>query len=172
MTAPCFVDADILVYARDPRDPLKQQRAAEWLDWLWQQRAGRTSMQVLTEFYAAVTTRLEPPVPADVAWHEVSRYFAWGPQPVDDVLLWRARELAQREGLAWWDSMVVAAAQIQDCSILASENLRDGAVFGTVTVRNPFTSVLEEPAARYVLVLPDYAKSRQAHRRAATGRGR
>ena len=33
MTAPCFVDADILVYARDPRDPLKQQRAAEWLDW-------------------------------------------------------------------------------------------------------------------------------------------
>jgi hypothetical protein len=27
MTGPCFVDADVLVYARDPRDPAKQRRA-------------------------------------------------------------------------------------------------------------------------------------------------
>ena len=91
------------------------------------------------------------------------------------MLLWRAREVERRHPLSWWDSMVVAAAQIQDCSILASENLRDGAVFGAVTVRNPFTSVLEEPAAAQyspgdALVLPDYVKARQAHRRGATGR--
>ena len=44
MTVRCFVDASVLVYARDTRDPLKQARAAEWLERLWQQRAGRTSI--------------------------------------------------------------------------------------------------------------------------------
>jgi predicted nucleic acid-binding protein len=151
MTAPCFVDANVFVYTRDPRDPVKQARAAEWVDWLWQQRAGRTSCHVLTEFYTVVTRKLKARTREDVAWDEVTRYFAWAPQVTDEALLRRAREIEARYGLSWWDSMVVAAAQLQDCAVLASEDLQDGAKFGSVTVRNPFTSVLEEPAADYAV---------------------
>ena len=104
MTAPCFVDANIFVYARDPRDPLKQRRAAEWIDWLWQQRAGRTSVQVLSEFYTVVTRKLAPRVTEVMAWDAVTRYFAWAPLAADEALLRRAREIEARYRLSWWDS--------------------------------------------------------------------
>lgn len=60
--------------------------------------------------------------------------------------------------------MVVAAAQIQDCALLLTEDLQDGAVYGGVTVRSPFTLDVREP-------LPAYAVApavRPRHR----GRGR
>ena len=165
MTAPCFVDASVLVCARDPRDPLKLQRAAEWIDWLWQQRAGRTSMQVLAEFYTVATRQLK--LDEDLAWDEVKRYLAWTPLPTDEALLRGAREVERRYKLAWWDSMAVAAAQLQDCAILASDELPDGTTFGAVTVRNPFTSVLEEPAAHYLVRATSLHRPRGRPRRLA-----
>jgi predicted nucleic acid-binding protein len=165
MTAPCFVDASVLVYARDPRDPLKQQRAAEWIDWLWQQRAGRTSMQVLSEFYAVVTRQLK--LDEDLAWDEMKRYLAWTPLPTDEALLRGAREVERRYKLGWWDSMAVAAAQLQDCAILASEDLEDGMSFGVLKVRNPFTSVLEEPPAAYLVQAEPLHRPRGRPRRVA-----
>ena len=149
MTAPCFVDANVFVYTRDPRDGAKQARATEWIAQLWRERSGRTSMQVLSEYYAVATRKLESRVAPGVAWEDVSSYFVWAPHPVDEALLRRAREVEQRWRLSWWDSMVVAAAQLQDCALLISEDLQDGAVFGGVAVRSPFTLDIREPAAAY-----------------------
>jgi predicted nucleic acid-binding protein len=151
MTVRCFVDASLLLQARDARDPLKQARAVEWLDRLWQQRSGRTSVQVLAEFYVMATQKLSPRVAEDLAWDELTRYLAWTPQETNEGLLRRAREIERRYHLAWWDSAVVAAALMQDCLILLSEELPDGAVFGALAVRNPYGSVLEEPAAEYAV---------------------
>ena len=167
MTAPCFVDASLFLYARDSRDPVKQTRAAEWIDWLWQQRAGRTSMQVLAEFYAAATRQLG--LDHDLAWDEIKRYLAWTPLPTDEALLRGAREIERRYKLTWWDSMVVAAAQLQDCAVLASEDLPDGRAFGAVTVRNPFTSALEEPVAQYLVKVAPLHRARGRPRRLAAG---
>jgi len=110
MTVRCFVDASVLLHARDARDPLKQSRAAEWLERLWQQRSGRTSVQALSEFYFTATRKLTPRVPEDLAWDEVVRYLAWAPQATDEALLRRAREIERRYHLAWWDCTEVAAA--------------------------------------------------------------
>jgi hypothetical protein len=46
--------------------------------------------------------------------------------------------------------MVVGAAQLQDCAILLTEDLQDGAVFGGVTARSPFTLAAGGSAAAYV----------------------
>ena len=35
MTAPVFVDTNVFVYARDAGEPIKQPRAAAWLEHLW-----------------------------------------------------------------------------------------------------------------------------------------
>jgi len=149
MTGPCFVDANVLLYSRDPRDPAKQARANAWLELLWREGRGRTSMQVLSEFYYNATRKLSPAVSPEDAWTRVRIYFAWSPLPIDEALLRRAREVEQRWKLSWWDSMVVAAAQLQECGVLLTEDLQDGAVFGTVTVRSPFTLDVREPAAQY-----------------------
>jgi len=144
-----FVDANVLVYARDLRDPQKRQRAAQWLESLWAERRGRTSCQVLSEFYAVATRKLH--VPADQAWDEAARYFAWSPQVIDAALLRRAREIERRYQTSWWDSMIVAAAQVQDCVILLTEDLQEGMTFGTLAVRSPFSSVVEQPPADYAV---------------------
>jgi predicted nucleic acid-binding protein len=149
MTVRCFVDASVFLQARDGRDQLKQARATEWLDRLWQQRSGRTSVQVLAEFYVMATRALSTPVPEDLAWDDVNRYLTWLPQDTNEALLRRAREIERRHHLGWWDSAVVAAALLQNCLILLTDELPDGAVFGALAVRNPYSSVLEEPAGEY-----------------------
>lgn len=76
-------------------------------------------------------------------------YLAWHPREIDEEVFLRARDIEQRFQLSWWDSLVVAAAQLQDCNILLTEDLRDGVMLGTVTVRSPFTLTIGEPAASY-----------------------
>jgi len=51
MTAPAFVDTNVLLYARDASEPAKQRLAAWWLEHLWRSRFGRTSTRVLSEYY-------------------------------------------------------------------------------------------------------------------------
>ena len=147
-----FVDANVLLYSQDPTEPLKKARAEEWLETLWQRRTGRTSVQVLSEFYVVATRRLKPRMATEVAWEEAARYFAWSPRGIDEPLLGRAREIERRYQISWWDSMIVAAAQLQDCAILLTEDLQDGMTFGTLAVRSPFSSVIEEPPAGYAAV--------------------
>jgi len=149
MTAPIFVDTNIFITARDPNDAAKQARAAEWIANFWRDRAGRTSVQVLSEYYYNVTHKLTPGIASADAWDDVQALFEWRPHPIDGALLERARDIEQRWRLNWWDSMIVAAAQMQGCAILLTEDLQDGAVFGGVTVRNPFTLNVNEPAATY-----------------------
>jgi len=154
MTVRCFVDTNVLVYARDSREPVKQAHAAEWIELLWREAAGRTSSQVLSEYYSVVTRRLIPRVSPDEAWDDTRMLFAWDPQPIDPTLLIRAREIEQRWRLSWWDSMVVAAAQLQGCALLLTEDLQDGAQYGGVTVHCPFTHDVREPMPAYAVAPP------------------
>jgi predicted nucleic acid-binding protein len=151
MAALTFVDTNVFVYVRDPRDPEKQARAENWLASLWRDRSGRTSMQVLSEYYYNVTHKLIPRVAPEEAWDDTVTLLKWNPHAVDAALLTRAREIEQRWRLSWWDSMVVAAAQVQGCALLLTEDLQDGAVYGGVTVRSPFTLDVREPAPAYTV---------------------
>lgn len=57
MTAPIFVDTNVLIYALDQADRNKQQAARAWRTELWKSRRGRVSFQVLQEFYVKVTQK-------------------------------------------------------------------------------------------------------------------
>jgi len=149
MSAPVFVDTNVFVYARDASEPDKQALAAQWIRELWTTQTGRTSVQVLSEYYATVTRKLNPGLEPDDAWDDVKALFAWDPQEVDRTVLVRGRDIATRFGLSWWDALIVAAAQLQNCALLLSEDLQDGWECGTVTVRNPFVGGIAEARARY-----------------------
>ncbi len=150
MIAPVFVDSNVFVYARDTRDAVKQTRAAEWLSYLWRERAGRISTQVLSEYYVTVTRKLDPGLPPEEAWDDVQALLTWRPHPIDAAVLSRGREVELRYRLSWWDSLIVAAAQLQGCAVLLSEDMQDGAIYGDVTVRRPFPLAAHEERAMYV----------------------
>ncbi|MEW6688585.1 MAG: PIN domain-containing protein [Pseudomonadota bacterium] len=133
----------------DERDPAKQARAAAWHERLWREDLGRTSVQVVSELYVNLKRMAGARMSEEDAWRHASRYLAWEPLPIDRDVLRFAREIERRYRISWWDSLIVVAAQLQDCAILLTEDLQDGMVFEGVTVRSPFTLAMEQPAARY-----------------------
>jgi predicted nucleic acid-binding protein len=157
MTEIVFVDTNILVYARDIRYPRQQSVASEWLRGLWHGRSGRTSLQVLSEYYITVTRKQKPGLSSDEAWDDVLAFLTWDPQPVDADVMVRAREIERRYRMSWWDAAIVAAAQIQSCTVLLSEDLPHGMAFGALTVRNPFESALSDADAPYAPAAPPTA---------------
>ena len=144
-----FADANFLLYVLDERDPAKQARAAAWHERLWREDLGRTSTQVISELYVNLKRMAGTRMSQEEAWAHASQYLAWEPLPIDRVALRLAREIERRYRISWWDSMIVAAAQLQDCEVLLTEDLHDGAAFGTLVVRSPFTLAVEQPAAPY-----------------------
>lgn len=149
MTALVFVDTNLLVYARDMRDATKRATALEWIRLLWSQERGRTSVQVLNEYYDVITRKF-PAVRAEDVWEDVRYYLSgWNPQPLDAEVLDLAHDVESRYRLNWWDCLIVAAAQAQNCLLLLSEDLQDGADYGGVVVRSPFTLRIAEESAAY-----------------------
>jgi predicted nucleic acid-binding protein len=149
MTAACFVDANVLVYSQDRSEPFKQEIARTLLQTLWREQTGRTGIQVLNEFFVVVTRKVSAVVRPEDAWQVVEELFAWEPQPVDAALLYRARTLELRYQLSWWDCLIAAAAQLQGCSLLYTEDLQHGAVYDGVRVCNPFVAEVQEAPTTY-----------------------
>jgi predicted nucleic acid-binding protein len=146
MTAACFVDANVFVYACDAASPLKQQVSLALLGRLWREQAGRTSVQALNEFYTVVTRKLPQPLQADKAWQEVEELLQWNPQPVDSALLQSAHQIETRYPISGWDALILAAAKAQHCGTLYSEDFQHGAVIDGVRISNPFVAQIQEPA--------------------------
>ena len=154
MTAAVFVDSNVFVYTWQANEPVKQPLCQQWLERLWRDRLGRTSVQVIGETYVTLTRKIDPALAAAEGWEYVSKLFAWNPLPVDMAVASRARDIEQRYRLSWWDSTIVSAAQLQNCGMLLSEDLQDGAVFGSIVVRNPFTLGVSDALASYAPI-PD-----------------
>jgi predicted nucleic acid-binding protein len=151
MTARIFVDTNVFVYAKQAGETARQPLAARWLERLWEDQNGRTSVQVLNEYYTTMTRKIKPALAPAEAWDDVKSLIAWNPQSMDLELLHRGREIEQRYRLSWWDSLIVAAAQLQSCVLLLTEDLQDRSVFGGVTVRNPFAFGVSEDLTRYAV---------------------
>ena len=159
-----FVDTNILVYARDDRYPQKRHLAAELLDRLWQERNGRTSIQVLNECYTTLVRKLKPAIEPDDAWEDVLLLMAWNPQPIDQGIVIAAREIERCYHTSWWDAIIVAAAQAQRCNVLLSEDFQDGMVFGQLKVVNPFVPRIQESPSDYRATILPHARHRRRGR--------
>jgi predicted nucleic acid-binding protein len=149
MTGPCFVDANVFIYSVDSTEPLKQEVARELLDRLWRQQCACTSIQAINEFYAVVTRKLRHVIAQEEAWARVEALLEWNPLPVDAAVLRRASVIELRYNLSWWDSLIVAAARLQHCAVLYSEDLQHGATLDGVKIINPFVAQVQEESAPY-----------------------
>jgi predicted nucleic acid-binding protein len=78
-----FVDTNVLVYAHDRSEKVKQPIARALLEELWATRTGALSTQVLQEFYAVATRKFDPSMSARVARQIVAVYASWPVIQVD-----------------------------------------------------------------------------------------
>jgi predicted nucleic acid-binding protein len=148
MTDLGFVDTNLFVYSKDLSEPAKAERANEWLRALWLSGEGRTSVQALNECYSVFVGKLSPGISRAEARTTLLSYVAWSPQALTIALAERAWALQDRFSLSWWDALIVAAAQVQGCAFLLTEDLQAGQRFDNLLVVNPFLTAPAEVLRR------------------------
>ena len=104
MTAPVFVDSNVLVYQRDASEDEKQPQADAWVRALWENRSGRISYQVLHEYYVSVTAKLKPGLSTEEAQKDVRNLMAWKPLALDRPILDGAFAMEERFRLSFSDA--------------------------------------------------------------------
>ncbi len=80
-------------------------------------------------------------MPPDAAASYVRTLFAWDPVVIDTAVIEDAWRSQRSFDLAWWDGLIVAAAQRARCRTLLSEDFQAGRDFGGLVVVNPFATV-------------------------------
>lgn len=94
----------------------------------------------------SVTQKLKPRMERDAARRDVRDLWHWVPASSALGLLEAAWTAQDQFRLSWWDSLIVASAQVSGCETLLSEDLQHGQQFGKIRVSSPFSAVPSDPA--------------------------
>lgn len=145
------LDTNILVYAVDARDETKRAFAARIIA-----AAARLdcplALQAVGEFYAAATRKLKLGAKdaATRTAHLIAGFDTFG-YSVHAVRA--ALEEAPKGRFSYWDGVLLASAAEAGCTTIFSEDMADGARFGSIAVANPFRHDGLAPHAKAVLGL-------------------
>ena len=131
-----FFDTNVLIYADDKAAPAKQRKALDLVVAHRRARTGVVSLQVLQEYFVAVTKKLG--VDAAIARRKVELLaeFDVASPEVGDILA--AIDLHRLHGFSFWDALILRAAEQAGCSVLFSENMQNTREIDGVRIVNPF----------------------------------
>jgi predicted nucleic acid-binding protein len=133
----CFVDTNVLVYAADQGNPVKNQRAREWLDALASHDGLVLSPQSINEFYR-VSRRRFPSVARAEMLQACERLLVWCTAALDIHTIRRAWLIEEATGYQWFDCVLLASATIAECRYFLSEDLQHGRSLGNLEIVDPF----------------------------------
>ncbi len=144
MTGRILVDTNVVVYAYVRSEPAKQAKALQVLNELAASRKGVISTQVLTEFYNAVTRRIPDPLTAEDAYERIKNLvMAWPVLDITPLIVMEAARGAFQHQMRIWDAQIWATAQLNQITVILSEDFGDGAVIEGIQTVNPFTERFE-----------------------------
>lgn len=133
-----FVDTNVLVYEHDRLAGAKRDQARVIMSSLWSTSLGCLSVQVLQEFYNAITRKVPKPVDSAFAQSIVRKLATWSVHSPTSSDVIEAIEIERRYGVSFWDSMIVQSAIQMGCNEILSEDLGPGQEYYGVRVVNPF----------------------------------
>ncbi len=133
-----FVDTNVIVYAHDASETVRQPAAQALLSDLWQHRTGALSTQVLQEFYVVATRKFDPPMSRRDARDLIDAYSQWQVIQIDTPLILAASQLEERHTLSFWDALIIEAARRSGAGRLLSEDLQTGRRIAGLAIENPF----------------------------------
>ena len=137
MSAPEFLDSNILVYSYDPTDPRKRE-IAQGLVRRAMQGEAVASTQVLAEFATTLLHKKTPPAPAEAVKAILDTLTPIRLVLPDEGIVRRAVEAHEIYGVHFYDGMIVAAAERAGCTTIWSEDLNAWQKYFGISVQNPF----------------------------------
>ena len=139
MNARSFLDTNVIVYAFVQASPEKARIAQQLITDGTAEKQAVVSYQVVQEFINVVLRGFRIAISRpDLESFVVTGLFPMMAVPSSPVLILEALKLQAAHQLAWYDSLIVAAAIQSNCKILYSEDLQHGRRFGDLVIENPF----------------------------------
>jgi predicted nucleic acid-binding protein len=136
MSARSFLDSNVLVYTDDKASPSKRRSALALVAEHRRSGSGVVSMQVLQEYFVAVTRKLNLDVRIARRKVELLAEFDVFSPDVSDILA--AIDLQRLHNFSFWDALIIRAAKQAGCTVLLSESLQTARDVDGLRVVNPF----------------------------------
>ena len=139
MSGRFFLDTNIFVYAFDASAPAKAKKVAHLVRQAADTGQGIVSYQVVQEFFNVAFRRFAQPM----SMAEAEQYLITVFRPLlavhsSPALYVEALRIAGKHRLAWYDSLIVAAALEGGCDRLYSEDFQHGRDIEGLRIENPF----------------------------------
>jgi predicted nucleic acid-binding protein len=132
------LDTNILIYAFDDTEPVKQARAVELLNAL-RRRVLVVPAQTFAEAAYVLTFRRKPPyTPTRVAQVLQDLREVCTPALLTPEVVFEALRGVERYKMAYYDAQIWAAARLSGADVLLSEDFQSGRTVEGVTFVNPF----------------------------------
>ncbi len=132
-----FIDTNILTYANDRRDPVKQQAAMQLVSDLIESGDGVVSTQVLQEYANVAVSKLGQS--EDVVLRQIYLLEKLEVVLQSPAMIRRAVEIRKTYNINFWDACIVSNAEFAECSTIISEDLNTGQFYSGIRVVNPFS---------------------------------
>ncbi len=134
-----LVDTNVLVYAYDQSERLKQAAAIRVLREIEARGVGALSGQVLNEFFVTATRRIAVPLTLEEAQQRIETYMSiWPVLDLTPQTTLEAVRGVRSYQLAFWDALLWATARLHGIRYLLSEDGPTGADIDGVRWVNPF----------------------------------
>lgn len=138
-----LLDANVLVYLHDGRDPDRQERAHALVRHVGRERRAALSAQVLGEFASVALRKLAPPMPAVDVRAQVERFRRRFPvHAVTSAVVEEALRGVEHHRLGYWDAQVWAVARLHQLDVVLGQDTRPGSLDG-VRWLDPFDGDLD-----------------------------
>ena len=131
-----FFDTNMLVYTEDSRILEKQRQATRLVEEHWLAGTAVISLQVLQEYFATVTKKLNAPLERAQRRLEILASAKVVRFETRDLIA--AIELHRLTKISFWDALIVHAARIGGATVLYSEDFQHGTILAGVRIVNPF----------------------------------
>jgi len=85
-----------------------------------------------------ITRKLKGPLSPGEAREIIRNYLVWPVQYNDPEMAIRASEIEEKNGLSFWDALIVAAALRLQAQKIITEDLNHGQIIEGILIENPF----------------------------------
>ena len=134
-----LIDTNILLYAYDRAEPVKQPKALAVLDRLVTGSIGVLTPQILAEFFVNATRKLDPPLTVEDAYERIQNYLlAWEVIDITGPIVLEAARGVRAYKMSYWDAQIWASARLYQIPVIFSEDFNVGAVVEGIRFMNPF----------------------------------
>jgi predicted nucleic acid-binding protein len=134
-----FLDTNILVYAFDRANPVKQVKAKELIQHLFESPNCFISTQVITEFCNIALKKMKPALSGEKTREFISLIPETQIRLITQTDILTAIEVYTRLSFSFWDALIISSSISSECNILYTEDLQhEMKIENGLTIINPF----------------------------------